>query len=251
MEPLISPSPIFLEQGCNAQRPSLNMFPSPKIEACFPLAHLPAPLPSPPFTIYIHGSWSMDKWYEIKNELLFRNALRNTLGTGKINKDHPPPHPPSILFVTIFHPWLWVYTGFVCWTSHSCAKIAHCKREIELENWSTFLVCCNHVAGTYQAEEFKVPCPLQLWISPILSTCEFSLLPWNNGLILLCWNMLVRNWSKFPYQWRAVMKNNCIVLVSMPIMRYAPGLTQLEALKNKEIRAIPLCKGKARVGGIL
>jgi len=47
------------------------------------------------------------------------------------------------------------------------------------------------------------------------------------------------------------MKNNCIVLVAMPIMRYAPGLTQLEALKNKEIRPISLCKGKARVGGIL
>ncbi len=47
------------------------------------------------------------------------------------------------------------------------------------------------------------------------------------------------------------MKNDCIVLVSIPIMCYAPGLTQLEALKNKEIRPIPLCKGKARVGGIL
>ena len=45
------------------------------------------------------------------------------------------------------------------------------------------------------------------------------------------------------------MKNNCIVLVSMPIMRYAPGLTQLEALKNKEIKPSPLCKGKASVGG--
>ncbi len=45
------------------------------------------------------------------------------------------------------------------------------------------------------------------------------------------------------------MKNNCIVLVSMPIMRYAPGLTQLEALKNKEIKPIPLCRGKARVRG--
>jgi len=54
--------------------------------------------------------------------------------------------------------------------------------------------------------------------------------------------MLVRNWSKPPYQWRGVMKINCIVLVSMPIMRYAPGLTQLEALKNKEIGPIPLCK---------
>jgi len=63
--------------------------------------------------------------------------------------------------------------------------------------------------------------------------------------------MLVRNWSKPPYQWRGVMKNNCIVLVSTPIMCYAPGFTQLEALKNKEIRLIPLCKGKARVGGIL
>jgi hypothetical protein len=47
------------------------------------------------------------------------------------------------------------------------------------------------------------------------------------------------------------MKNNCIVLVSMPIMRYAPGLTQLEALKTKEIRPISLCKGKAKVGGIV
>jgi hypothetical protein len=63
--------------------------------------------------------------------------------------------------------------------------------------------------------------------------------------------MLVGNWSKAPYQWRGVMKNNCIVLVSMPIMCYAPGFTQLEALKNKEIRLIPLWKGKARVGGIL
>jgi hypothetical protein len=34
-------------------------------------------------------------------------------------------------------------------------------------------------------------------------------------------------------------------------MRYAPGLTQLQALKNKEIRPIPLFKGKARVRGIL
>jgi hypothetical protein len=47
------------------------------------------------------------------------------------------------------------------------------------------------------------------------------------------------------------IKNNCIVLISMPIMRYAPGLTQFEALKNKETRPIPLCKGKARVRGIL
>jgi len=63
--------------------------------------------------------------------------------------------------------------------------------------------------------------------------------------------MLVRNCSKPPYKCRGVIKNNCIVLISMPIMRYAPGLTQLQALKNKEIRPIPLFKGKARVRGIL
>jgi len=54
-----------------------------------------------------------------------------------------------------------------------------------------------------------------------------------------------------PLSMEGRYENNCIVLVSMPIMCYAPGFTQLEALKNKEIRLIPLCKGKARVGGIL
>jgi hypothetical protein len=42
------------------------------------------------------------------------------------------------------------------------------------------------------------------------------------------------------------MKNNCIVLVSLPIMRYAPGLTQLEALKIKKAGLFRYAKERPR-----
>jgi hypothetical protein len=45
------------------------------------------------------------------------------------------------------------------------------------------------------------------------------------------------------------MKNNCIVLVSMPIIHYAPGLTQLEALKNKENQAHSFMQRKGQGRG--
>jgi len=64
---------------------------------------------------------------------------------------------------------------------HIWDLFAHCKRE-DRDREVIDLHCecnppCDFVAGTYRAEELKVPCSLPSPICPLLTTCEFSLLP--------------------------------------------------------------------------
>jgi hypothetical protein len=67
------------------------------------------------------------------------------------------------------------------WHMHIWDLFAHCKREDRARELIDLHCECNpscdFVAGTYRAEELKVPCSLPSPISPILTTCEFSLLP--------------------------------------------------------------------------
>jgi hypothetical protein len=62
---------------------------------------------------------------------------------------------------------------------HIWDLFAHCKREDRdtelIDSHCECIPPCDFVAGTYRAEELKVPCPLPS--APLLTTCEFSLLP--------------------------------------------------------------------------
>jgi hypothetical protein len=67
------------------------------------------------------------------------------------------------------------------WHMHIWDLFAHCERE-DRDRELIDLHCecnppCDFFAGTYRAEELKVPCSLPSPICRLLTTCEFSLLP--------------------------------------------------------------------------